>query len=257
LDGDFIYPPAPAIENPLSYTVEDAAITLTNPTKKGFNFAGWTGSNGETKTLSVSVAKGSTGNKSFTANWTWIPTFVDERDDRVYKKVLIGEQVWMGENLDYVGDDPDNPIGVCLSNLDENCEKYARLYTLTEARSGASASALVPSGVQGACPVGWHLPSQGEWNILMTSIGGLAMTNKMKSTEYWSAPGTDDYGFSALPSGGIRQNSLAFEQNVFYGWTTDNTVVWSIWNVGGAQRLNLPAGVNYGRGSIRCVEDVD
>ena len=56
--------------NPASYNVETNTFTLTNPTRSGYIFAGWTGSNGSTKQTSVSIAKGSTGNKTYTANWT-------------------------------------------------------------------------------------------------------------------------------------------------------------------------------------------
>ena len=55
--------------NPTSYTIESTAITLNNPTRNGYTFAGWTGSNGETPEQSVTIAHGSTGNKTYTANW--------------------------------------------------------------------------------------------------------------------------------------------------------------------------------------------
>lgn len=51
-----------------SYTVEDS-FTLVNPTKTGYTFAGWTGSDGSTKQTSVTVPKGTTGNLNYTANW--------------------------------------------------------------------------------------------------------------------------------------------------------------------------------------------
>ena len=56
--------------NPTSYQVDTADITLKNPSKTGYTFAGWTGSNGTTAQTTVKIAKGSTGNKSYTANWT-------------------------------------------------------------------------------------------------------------------------------------------------------------------------------------------
>ena len=56
--------------NPTSYTIETAIFTLNNPTKDGYIFLGWTGSNGETPETEVSIANGSTGNKSYTAHWT-------------------------------------------------------------------------------------------------------------------------------------------------------------------------------------------
>lgn len=55
--------------NPTSYTVESTAITLNAPARSGYTFAGWTGSNGETAQISVTIAAGSTDNKSYTANW--------------------------------------------------------------------------------------------------------------------------------------------------------------------------------------------
>ena len=53
--------------NKTSYNIETATFTLSNPTKNGYVFVGWTGSNGTTPQKIVSIAKGTTGNKSYTA----------------------------------------------------------------------------------------------------------------------------------------------------------------------------------------------
>lgn len=55
-------------DNPASYTVDDS-FTLNNPTKTGYTFTGWTGSNGSTPQTSVNIPKGSTSDKTYTANW--------------------------------------------------------------------------------------------------------------------------------------------------------------------------------------------
>ena len=55
--------------NPTTYTIESNAITLVNPTKDGYNFTGWTGSNGTTPSTTVTIPKGSTGDRTYTANW--------------------------------------------------------------------------------------------------------------------------------------------------------------------------------------------
>ena len=55
--------------NKTEYTIESEAFTLTNPTRPGYTFNGWTGSNLSDKTYTVSISTGSTGNLSFTANY--------------------------------------------------------------------------------------------------------------------------------------------------------------------------------------------
>lgn len=59
-----------ASPNPTSYTIESSAITLNNPTKTGYTFAGWTGTDLVSATTTVTIAAGSTGNRSYTATWT-------------------------------------------------------------------------------------------------------------------------------------------------------------------------------------------
>lgn len=53
-----------------SYNINTDSFTLPTPTKNGYTFTGWTGSNGTTAQKTVAIAKGSTGNKSYTANWS-------------------------------------------------------------------------------------------------------------------------------------------------------------------------------------------
>lgn len=57
------------VANPGTYTVQSAAITLTNPTKPGFVFAGWTGTGLTAATSTVTIQSGSTGNRYYTATW--------------------------------------------------------------------------------------------------------------------------------------------------------------------------------------------
>ena len=59
-----------ATANPTSYNVTTATFTLNNPTKTGYTFSGWTGTGLSSASTSVSVTKGSTGNRSYTATWT-------------------------------------------------------------------------------------------------------------------------------------------------------------------------------------------
>lgn len=56
--------------NPTGYTIESAAITLNNPTKTGYTFAGWTGTDLAGAQMNVTIPTGSTGDRAYTATWT-------------------------------------------------------------------------------------------------------------------------------------------------------------------------------------------
>ena len=60
---------AEGFENPTSYTINSALITLNNPTRAGYTFAGWTGAD-VTDPMRVRIPRGSIGNRAYTAQWT-------------------------------------------------------------------------------------------------------------------------------------------------------------------------------------------
>ena len=57
-------------DNPSTYSYETATFTLNNPTRLGYYFDGWTGSNGSTPQTNVTIANHSHGDRTYTANWT-------------------------------------------------------------------------------------------------------------------------------------------------------------------------------------------
>lgn len=57
------------VENPTTYTASSDTFSLNRPTKEGYIFTGWTGSNGNTPELDVIIQKGTSGNLIYTANW--------------------------------------------------------------------------------------------------------------------------------------------------------------------------------------------
>jgi len=65
LDGGTVVP-----ENPTAYDVTSPAITLKNPTKEGYTFAGWTGTGLSGATMNVTIPAGSIGDRQYTATWT-------------------------------------------------------------------------------------------------------------------------------------------------------------------------------------------
>lgn len=144
------------------------------------------------------ILSDSEGSSSSKANWSYLNPdidygeFTDERDGQVYKTVTIGTQIWMAENLNYNTND-----SYCYGNNASNCSKYGRLYTWSAAMN--------------ACPSGWHLPSDTEWNTLWTAVGRTSTAGtKLKSTSGWySGNGTDSFGFAVLPAG-YRNNDGNF-----------------------------------------------
>ena len=58
-----------ATPNPTTYTDLSRDITLANPTREGYGFIGWTGTGLSEPTMTVTIPAGSTGNRSYTANW--------------------------------------------------------------------------------------------------------------------------------------------------------------------------------------------
>jgi len=139
-------------------------------------------------------------------------TVTDSRDGQVYNWTRIGLQVWMAENLNYDSGDSS----MCYDDNPDKCEQYGRLYLWGNVMAGEDTTSNNPSGVQGICPDGWHLPSKSEWVELfnfITNDQGLAQQPSgdeewidvgmfLKSDTLWTInPGSDSYAYSALPSG--------------------------------------------------------
>ena len=82
-----------ATANPESYTVDSDAITLCNPTKEGYAFAGWTGTGLTEATTTVTIAKGSTGNKTFTATWKKLLTNADIKVEAIADQTFTGSEL--------------------------------------------------------------------------------------------------------------------------------------------------------------------
>ncbi|MBQ2592211.1 MAG: InlB B-repeat-containing protein, partial [Candidatus Riflebacteria bacterium] len=57
-------------DNPDSYDITSATITLNEPTKEGYSFIGWTGTGLDSASTTLSIVQGSTGNREYTANWS-------------------------------------------------------------------------------------------------------------------------------------------------------------------------------------------
>ena len=111
----------------------------------------------------------------------YTPTLIDI-DSNIYNTVQIGLQCWMKENLRTTryADSTFIPAGSATSstngyrylpyNNENIVSTYGYLYNWPAVMNGASTSYANPSGVQGVCPTGWHVPSDAEWTQLTNYV---------------------------------------------------------------------------------------
>lgn len=217
--------------------------------------------------------------KSFTTGTISVTTgnFTDPRDNFNYNTVTIGDQTWMAENLAYLPE-------VCPS--DTECGYWVYGYQNTDVATAKLQATYDNYGVlynfetaKGACPTGWHLPSDYEWSVLEVTLGmsitatiaegprGTTQGAKMKETgNIWvgDTGATNISGFTARP-GGLRDRSnktFVLQRTNAYFWsstkegnfanyrylTSDSQQVGSDW-------LSTVNGDTNTGGSVRCVKD--
>jgi uncharacterized protein (TIGR02145 family) len=188
-----------------------------------------------------------------------------------YYTVMIGTQCWFKENLNAgaminVSQNQTNNSVLekyCYNNLASNCMVYGGLYQWDEMMQY-----VIIEGAQGICPSGWHIPTDSEWTVLTTFLGGINVAGgKMKEagTVHWMPPNTgatNSSYFTALP-GGFRGPSGYFNSLTFnaYFWSSTQlnaTNAWSrslSYNYEDVYRgSGGPDGKAYGF-SVRCIQD--
>ena len=160
-----------------------------------------------------------------------------------------------------------------------NVASYGYLYNWPAVMHGVSSSESNPSGVQGICPTGWHVPSDAEWteltNYMKTQPAYMASGNAdhlakaLAATWGWNgssetdAPGNDPTtnnatGFSALPAGfyaGCNYNGFGYDA---YFWSAteynDDNAYYRYLGYGSADVGGNNDDKNAGF-SVRCVRD--
>lgn len=207
-------------------------------------------------------------------------------DGNVYNTVQIGNQCWMKENMRTMHYSDGSEIqNAHQSNVNgEYIPEYGYLYDWSAVMHGASSSSAVPSGVQGICPTGWHVPSDAEWMELLAYVGSQSdyvcgsdtsyISKALADTMGWNeatadcAVGNDPSannttGFSVLPAGHYRsQFDLVIGSGMMANfWSCTES---SAGNPGGAWARvisNSTAHVSYTSGnrsngfSVRCLRD--
>jgi uncharacterized protein (TIGR02145 family) len=162
----------------------------------------------------------------------------------------IGSQKWMSKNLDvstfrngeiipqskyhseWLAACENKQPTWCYYNFDSaNGPKYGKLYNWYAVNDS-----------RGLAPSGYHIPTHNEWELLYKNLGnGCCGSTKLKSKNGWySGDGTNQYGFSALPSGSLQSSN-------FLGIGTD-TEWWSSTDEGEQALTHL---ITYSNGALR------
>jgi len=186
---------------------------------------------------------------------------VVDYDGNHYRTVVIGNQIWMAENLRVThyrdgtlipnitdntewGNlrDNDTDDAYCWYNNDlANKNLYGALYTYAAAIK--------------ACPEGWHLPSAEDWNELIEYINYKNILLKSKTGWNNDRNGIDTYCFTALPGGGRYKTDGTFSEigDNGYWWRSDVYYM----NIGmstGVVKMGFGNDQSTGL-SVRCIKD--
>ena len=165
-------------------------------------------------------------------------TFMDSRDGRIYKKVTIGSQTWMAENLDF-----NSNGSLYFLNSEsrvEECERHnkGKLYRLSAAIDSAGVysdngkncagnsyegnmflneTCFPVYPMRGVCPEGWHLPDTTEWKTLFNYTNGDLLVKNNSNRN-------NSFGFSALLIGEYSEGrSKCLKDNGFKYEETSGT----------------------------------
>jgi uncharacterized protein (TIGR02145 family) len=127
---------------------------------------------------------------------------VEDYEHNQYKTLQIGTQTWMVQNLkSFIYSNGDSIKEVYKYNKSESLMNiYGLYYTWLAATNNSNIEMT-----QGACPSGWHLPSNNEWKELLNELGGETIAGgKLMSMLTWDVPNgwaDNGSGFSALGAG--------------------------------------------------------
>ena len=211
-------------------------------------------------------------------------------DGNRYNTVAIGNQCWLQENLRSTRFANGSEIAEGTSASDETPYRYAPnsddglvptygyLYNWTALMNGAEASDANPSGVQGICPAGWHVPSDAEWTQLTDYLSEESyywcndasdnIAKSLAATTGWDANGVmchvgndqssnNSTGFSALPAGSYGEMDNEFGTYANFWSTTEmggnSAKIRFLYN--GSANVSTYAEMKDHAVSVRCVRD--
>ena len=262
--------------SPLSWETGEWSIAsgiggnITLPSSPTSNFAGLEGNSYElvwTITNNCNHISRDTVTISFNLPCPGVPTV--DYDGKTYNTIQIGAQCWLKENLDVgvrinSGNSSSNNMIIekyCYNDIEDSCIIYGGLYLWDEMMQYTTTS-----GLQGICPITWHIPTDSEWMILADFLGGQNTAGgklKETGTSHWQSPNTgatNESGFTGLPGGSWTEMFLTYHviNTRGYFWTSSQVNVNSAWNYNLAHHTilnNRAESSKLDATSVRCLKD--
>ena len=168
--------------------------------------------------------------------------FCVDIDGNEYATVIIGNQVWMSENLKVTKyrDGTAIPTGLSNSEWENTTSGAYAVYDNNETHAdtyGYLYNWYAVDDSRNIAPDGWHVPTDDEWTTLTDYLGGTSVAGgKMKETgtSHWNSPNTgatNESGFTAFP-GGYRgySNGLYLSIGSYgYFWSSSESSSFSAW----------------------------
>ena len=237
--------------NPANYNIETATFTLNNPTKEHNDFLGWTGSNGSTPQTTVTINNGSTGDKTYTANWL-LHTFAVETDESMAADwTVTASPVGVGQTVTatYTGTKHVKSVSYLgVPVVTAPTAKLGLIYT-------GSAQELVNAGSSTGGTMQYKV-NEGEWSDAVPSA-----TNAGTYTVYYRVQGSETYAGNAGGSFNVTiakatveltaptaKTNLTYNTNaqslVNAGSTTAGTLQYKVGS--GAWGATIPSATNAG-----------
>ena len=125
-------------------------------------------------------------------------------------------------------------------NNSSNVSMAGLLYNQHAIMHGASCSNTNPSGVQGICPIGWHLPSNAEWEYMINYIGS--------QTQYLCGCDNNIYIAKSIASsiGWINGNFQYYTCSPAYDPSTNNSTGFSMFPAGTGTGIGFSSSSYFG-----------
>jgi uncharacterized protein (TIGR02145 family) len=149
-------------------------------------------------------------------------------NDSTINEVIIGKQIWANKNLDVDTFRNGDKIPQAKNEYDWQKSEPKWCYFDDKESNGIKSGKIYNyyaiSDPRGLAPVGWRVPSIGDWQQLISYLGGIYYAGKdLKSTTAWGSSNknsTNKSGFNAVPSGCRAFNSEYVSRFTAYWWTS-------------------------------------